>query len=163
MPKTMLPIEHKKTQSVQTSAPQRWEPFSWFTRPGLFPFGQWFEDLWNSPLASNGDARLAPPMDVVEKPDELILTAEIPGIRKEDVKIELEDGLLSISGHKEESKTEETEQLRRSERRYGAFYRSMTLPASVNAEKILAEMENGVLTVHLPKREAAKPKTIPVK
>ncbi len=162
MPKALLPIQHKKATPREVTPPA--EPFRWLSAlPLSTPLSRWFDELWPAGGPPAADLRLAPPVDVVETPDAIVLTAEVPGIRKEDVRIQVEDGVLSIAGEKEERREQKEANLCRSERRYGAFYRSLTLPGSVEAEKIVAEMDAGVLTVRLPKRESAKPKTIPVR
>ena len=99
-----------------------------------------------------------PAMEIVEKDDALVATAELPGVTLKDLDITLEDGVLSIRGEKKEEKEEKTDSDRYHmwERRYGAFQRSFTLPQAVDAGKISASFENGVLTILLPKTEKAK-------
>lgn len=104
-----------------------------------------------------------PAVNVMETDEELKLTAELPGIAPEDVEIELEGNVLTIRGEKRmEHKEEEEGKLRVYERAYGEFTRSFTLPATVNAEKIAAEFENGVLMVHMPKTAEARGRRIKV-
>jgi HSP20 family protein len=101
-----------------------------------------------------------PAMDVVEKPDSLIVTAELPGLVANDVDVSVDDGVLTISGEKQEEKKEGAEDSQHYlfERRYGSFRRSFTLPNSVDVDKISAEFDNGVLTVNMPKSEQVKAK-----
>lgn len=106
-----------------------------------------------------------PAVDVVDSEDEITLTAEMPGLDRGDIQIDVENDILRIHGEKrEEKETEEGEdgRIRVSERRYGAFSRSFSLPASVDAEDISAEMRNGVLTVRLPKTEVARGRRIEI-
>lgn len=99
-----------------------------------------------------------PAMEIVEKDDALIVTAELPGVSLNDVNITVEEGLLSISGEKKEEKEMGKVESRYHvwERRYGSFKRSFTLPQAVDTSKIAADFANGILTVTLPKSEKAK-------
>ncbi len=100
-----------------------------------------------------------PPVDVAETQEKILVRAEVPGMRQEDVQIEFENGLLTIRG---ERKIEKTDALtwHRVERIYGNFSRSFTLPRSVDPEKITASYRDGILEIEVPKREEAKPKQI---
>ena len=95
----------------------------------------------------------APAIDIAETNEELTLKAELPGVKKEDLKVTFEDGLLTIEGEKREERRErdDKKQYHIYERNYGAFARSFTLPTSIDDKLIKAEFHNGVLTVHLPK------------
>jgi len=104
-----------------------------------------------------------PPVDIEENDREYILKAELPGMKKEEVKLTVEGGTLSISGERKAEKEEKDKKYHRMERSYGAFQRSFTLPEGALAEKISAEFKDGVLLVHLPKDETAKPQAIEVK
>jgi HSP20 family protein len=99
-----------------------------------------------------------PAVEIVENPDELVLTAELPGMTKENVEVIYEDEVLTIRGEKKEEKKEGNgqKQFHLWERTYGAFQRAFTLPRIVDATKITAEFKDGVLTVHLPKTAQAK-------
>ena len=103
-------------------------------------------------------------MNVEETKNELVLTAELPGIKQEDVEIELENNVLTLRGQKEETR-EEGEECRFHvwERRYGTFQRSYALPRTVSAEDISATFEDGVLHVHMPKVPEAKGRTIQIR
>ncbi len=103
-----------------------------------------------------------PPVDVLEEADAIRIIAEIPGVSPSDVRISVENNVLTIQGTKEQVAEERTERVHRYERSYGAFERSFTLPATVDASNIKASYEHGVLTVTLPKAEQAKPRQIPV-
>ncbi len=106
----------------------------------------------------------APHVDVIETDEELTFTAELPGLSENDVMINLENSVLSISGEKTAIRNEdETEQRSHVwERRYGSFNRSFTLPRTVSTEDISALFENGVLTIHMPKVPEAKGRTIEI-
>lgn len=107
-----------------------------------------------------------PAVEVTETADELMLTAELPGMSREDVEIELEDDVLTIRGVKEEEKEEEKEEgevtYRVAERSYGEFSRSFTVPSTVEAEDISAEFRDGVLEVHMPKTSEARGRKIEI-
>ena len=91
------------------------------------------------------------------------MTVELPGVEADDLEITLEDGLLTIQGERHFAHDSSEQQFHRIERRYGAFRRSITLPAQVQAEQIEASFENGVLQIVVPKMEEAKPKRIQVR
>jgi HSP20 family protein len=103
-----------------------------------------------------------PLVDIFEETDFIRLVAELPGVKPEEVKIFVEGNLLTIKGTKEQLAEEKAEKVHRYERTYGAFERTFTLPATVQPEKIKAAYDNGVLTITLPKVEAAKPHLIKV-
>ncbi len=101
-------------------------------------------------------------MDIFEEADRIRIMAEGPGVRPEDVQISLEGNVRTIHGTKQEVAEERTVRVHRYGRTYGAFERTFTLPATVDADKISASYESGVLAVTLPKVEKAKPKQIQV-
>ena len=104
-----------------------------------------------------------PALDVREEKDQLIIKAELPGMKKEDIHVSLHENTLTLSGEKKCEEEEKSGEMYRSERCYGKFHRSLTLPWSVEPGKINAAYRDGVLTVALPKSEQAKPKQIDVK
>lgn len=104
----------------------------------------------------------SPPVDVEETPDQLVLTAELPGMQHEDIDVELEDGVLTIQGEKKEEQKDENTQGLLYERRWGSFTRRFTLPRAVNPNNITAEFENGILTIYVPKAEEAKGRKIQI-
>lgn len=105
----------------------------------------------------------APLVDVIEDEKEYLVKAELPEVKKDDVKITVQDEVLTVSGERTQEKEEKGKKFHRIERAYGSFSRSFTLPEDADASKIAADFKNGVLTVHLPKSERAKPKSIEVK
>ncbi len=107
-------------------------------------------------------AAWAPVVDVMETDEEFQIRAELPGVEKKDVKLSVEEGVLTISGHREQEKEEKGKRYHRIERAYGSFARSFTVPDAVDEQKVAAEFKNGVLTVRLPKSEKARPKSIEV-
>jgi HSP20 family protein len=103
-----------------------------------------------------------PLADITEDDREYLIKAELPEMKKEDVKVTVENGVLIISGERKFEKEEKKKKYHRVERGYGTFMRSFTLPDDADANKVKAEFKNGLLTVHLPKSEHAKPKHIDV-
>jgi HSP20 family protein len=104
-----------------------------------------------------------PSVDIFENKDHLVLEAELPGMKPEDVNISIENNVLTISGDRRFEKKDESDNFHRVERSYGSFTRSFTLPPTVNSEDATAEFENGVLRLTLAKREEAKPRRIEIK
>lgn len=107
--------------------------------------------------------RWAPAVDVYEDDESIVLEAELPGMSKKDIRVNVNHGVLTIEGERKFSKETKEENYHRIERSYGSFTRSFTLPSAVDVDKIQAEHRDGVLTVRLPKRPEAKPKQIEVK
>jgi HSP20 family protein len=119
--------------------------------------------LHGQPQGSDRATAWAPALDISERKDAYLVTVELPGVEADDLEITLEDGLLTIQGERQFTSESSEEQFHRIERRYGAFRRSITLPAQVQAEQIEASFENGVLQIVVPKMEEAKPKRIQVR
>jgi HSP20 family protein len=104
----------------------------------------------------------APAVDIKEEDDRFLLVADIPGVDPKDIEVHMENGILSIKGERESEKKTEREGYKRIEREHGVFYRRFTMPEGVNPEGIEANSKNGVLTVTIPKQEAAQPRRITV-
>lgn len=105
----------------------------------------------------------SPAVDVAETPEEFLVKAELPEVRKEDVKVNIENGVLRIAGERKQEKEEKNKRFHRVERFHGSFMRSFTLPDTIDETKLAAEFKEGVLTVHLPKLPQSKPRTTEVK
>jgi HSP20 family protein len=105
----------------------------------------------------------APALDISERKDAYLVSVELPGVKLEDLKITLDDGLLTIQGERPLADDTSEQQYHRVERRYGAFRRSITLPAHVVADAVEASIEDGVLQILVPKAEEAKPRRIEVR
>ena len=103
-----------------------------------------------------------PLADITEDDREYVIKAELPELRKEDVKVTVENGVLTISGERKFEKEEKKKKYHRVERGYGSFVRTFALPEDADAEKVKAQFKQGILEVHLPKNERAKPKQIEV-
>jgi len=105
----------------------------------------------------------SPAVDILEKGDSYVLNAELPGMSKDDVKITIEENVLTIKGEKKNEEEKKDENVHRLERSYGLFERSFTLPGTIKVSDIDAQFNNGILTLTLPKAEEAKPKKIEVR
>jgi len=119
--------------------------------------------LQGQPQGSGTATAWAPALDISERKDAYLVTVELPGVEADDLEITLEDGLLTIQGERQFAHDSSEQQFHRVERRYGAFRRSITLPAQVQAEQIEASFDNGVLQIVVPKMEEAKPQRIQVR
>ena len=122
-----------------------------------------FFDDWPSSAGSNG-ATWVPAVNVSETKDDLVLTAELPGLSEENITVELENDVLSISGEKTGERTEGDDERRYHvwERRHGSFQRSFTLPRTIKSDEITARFDAGVLTINLPKVPEAKGRRIEI-
>jgi HSP20 family protein len=134
-----------------------WRPFfgPLFGREGR----NLMEEVWGRSAAG----RLAPSVDVSEDDGNYIVTAELPGTKREDVTVELEDDVITIRGEKRNEREEKKEKKRFVERSYGTFSRSFTLPANADGEKVSAAFKDGVLTVTIAKRPETKPRVVDIK
>lgn len=124
-----------------------------------------FEDLVTSPRFEDTEimqSTWSPAVDIYETENELVLTAELPGIDEKDVEIKIEDNTLSIKGERKFEKETKEENYHRIERAYGSFFRSFSLPHYVDQEKISAEFENGLLKIHMPKKAEVKPRKVKI-
>ncbi|MGE0191442.1 MAG: Hsp20/alpha crystallin family protein [Planctomycetota bacterium] len=163
MPSTLAPRPEIREAGLQPSAFPIWDPFSRLSPLGS-SLNRLFEDVWPSwrRFEDNG-AHLAPSLDVSEDADDVWVSVELPGMKRDNVNVQLQDGILTISGEKSESEEEKKRNYRCVERRYGRFTRSLTLPSTVAPDKIDARMSDGVLRVRLPKTAEAKARSIEVK
>ena len=140
----------------------RWEPFrelsSLQTEMNRL-FNAAFEGPGNGAAAAR---RWTPAMDLLETEDQFVLRADLPGMGEEDVNIELEDNVLTVSGERKAEHEDKREGFYRMERSYGSFSRSLTLPKGVDPEAVTAAFDRGVLEVRVPKPEQRKPRRISI-
>jgi HSP20 family protein len=123
--------------------------------------------LGSTPVRGDRDEELSmgawmPPVDIVEEKDTIVLTAELPGFKEDQVEIQVENGVLTLRGERKLEERTEGKNYHRVERSYGQFVRSFTLPNNVDREGIRANFSDGLLQVELPKREEAKPRQIKI-
>lgn len=133
----------------------------WFDDPSLFASPPVTTSIFASPFFS--EAGWAPAVELVESDGEFVLTAEIPGMSKEDVHVAIEDNVLTLKGEKTLEREEKGERSHIRERGYGAFERCFALPRNIEADKIKAEYRDGVIEVHIPKGPEAKGRQIEIK
>ncbi len=132
------------------------------------PFDQLMDDLWRNwvwpgRLETDTAFALHPAMDVIENDNAVTVRIDLPGLQPEDVNVEFQDDMLTISGEMGDTIEQEGDRYHFRERRYGSFRRSLRLPKVVDGNKADAHFENGVLSIVLPKRPEAQPKQIKVK
>jgi HSP20 family protein len=122
-----------------------------------------FEDAVTRLMAEPSAGRpWAPAVDILETEDAIVLKADLPDVKIEDIDIRVENNTLTLRGHRKFEKDEKVKGWHRVERSYGEFVRSFALPNTVDTEKVAADYKNGVLSVSLPKKEAAKPRQVKV-
>ncbi len=103
-----------------------------------------------------------PAVDIYETDNDVVVKAELPGVRRDEIGVEVKAGVLTLRGERKHEKETKEENYHRVERSYGTFVRSFTLPASVEEDKVSAKLSEGVLEIHLPKKAEAKPKQIKI-
>ena len=130
---------------------------------GLSRLNRLMDEVFGEPDGEAIGGAWTPRCDIREDKDFLTISLDLPGVRPDDVKINLENQVLTIRGEKQQVEEKKDERWHRYERSYGSFERSFALPSSVDPERIEATTENGVLTVRLPKTEKARPKEIPIR
>ena len=137
----------------------RWEPFM-----GFGPLHTVFNDLFdeNFDRAQPGKSMWHPAVDVLESKDSYLVRAELPGMKKEDIKVEVKDGTLTISGESKSEKPAEGIEYRHVERVAAKFWRSFSLPEIAKQDGIEAAYKDGILEVRVPKAEEAKPRQIEI-
>jgi len=134
----------------------RWEPFA-----ELGELRSRFDRMFDE-LTEGGERPWTPAIDVVREDGNLVVRADVPGIKPEEVSVEIEDDILTVSGAHEERKEEKDKNFLRRERRYGSFSRSMALPPGVDAKKIKAETHDGIVEVTIPLPKEAKKETVKI-
>lgn len=124
-------------------------------------FGKWMS---NQGDYSSNEFGWVPPVDIIERKDGIVVKAEVPGLEKDNFKVSVEDGVLTLSGEKkvEIDEKDKDQNFHRSERVYGSFSRSFTLPSNVDQKNVSAKYRNGVLEVTLPKSEESKARQIQI-
>jgi len=135
------------------------------TALSLDPFNglRLFEDAVTRLMSEPSAGRpWSPPVDIVETEDGLVLKADLPDVKIDEIDIRVENNTLSIRGNRKFEKDDKAKGYHRIERSYGEFVRSFALPSTVDTEKVTADYKNGVLTISLPKKETAKPRQVKV-
>ena len=149
----------------------RWDPFGSIRRGGdVFndlsgiqqEMNRLFDEFFGERQQELAEGSWLPSVDVSETGEEIVVRAELPGLSKEDIELNIQDNVLTLKGEKKQEKKEEKENHHRVERSYGSFSRSFTLPAGVDPENVQATFKDGVLVIALPKVEEAKQKKIEI-
>lgn len=141
----------------------RWDPFR-----DLITLREKMNRLFEDTFAARGEEKdlmastWTPSVDIYETENDVVLTAEIPGIEDKDIEIKIEDSTLSIKGERKLEKETKEENYHRIERAYGIFYRSFTIPHNVDQDKIQAEHESGVLKITMPRKPELKPQKVKI-
>ena len=143
----------------------RWDPFR-----ELEDMSDRLNRVFNRPSAmrQNGKETMTaadwvPVVDVIETDRDYVIKAELPEVKKDDVKVTVHDGVVTLQGERRQEREDKDRRFHRIERSYGSFVRSFTVPDFVDETKVSAEFKDGVLSLHLPKTEKAKPRAIDVK
>ena len=139
----------------------RWEPMRELTSLQS-EMNRLFNTVFDTPQSDAGLRRWVPAMDLVETEDHFVLRADLPGVSEEDVRIEVEDNVLTVSGERKSEHTGRDQGFYRMERAFGSFSRSLTLPKGVDADAVTANVDRGVLEVRVPKPEERKPRRIEI-
>jgi HSP20 family protein len=160
----------EKTKERETKAVAPWRPFMGLTRwesemDRMMDdfFGRRMRSWWPERWLGREAEITTPSVDVYEEKDEIVVKAELPGMDKSDIEVNISDSHLILRGEKKKEEKVEDKNYYRCERSYGAFLRTVELPADVQADKIKASFKNGILEVRLPKSEEAKSKEIKIK
>ncbi|HTQ38979.1 MAG TPA: Hsp20/alpha crystallin family protein [Pirellulales bacterium] len=147
------------TKPSEPRVPRIWDPFR-LAREEM-------ESLWSQlvgePMERRFKGRMMPSLDLSETPNTVEVRMDVPGMKPEDIDIQLANGVLTISGERKEEKEEKGKTFHRIERSYGSFSRSVTVPTAVSEDKVDAQYHNGVLTIALQKTDEAKARKIKVK
>jgi HSP20 family protein len=166
MAETNVPVKTGDKSPAATTSAQLWRPLDSLRSDFNRLFDDFSRDFWRSPFSRTGldvipafarreFAALSPAADVVEKPDGFEITAELPGMDEKNIEVKLANGVLTVKGEKEEKKDEKKQDYHLRERYYGAFERSFAIPDGIDADKIEANFNKGVLTLKLPKKPEA--------
>ena len=138
----------------------RWSPVSELAALEIDRLNRMFNSAFSGEMARSA---WAPSVDIYETPDQtVVVKVDLPDLKREDIAVTFENNVLTIEGERKVASDVAREQFHRIERQYGAFRRSFTLPITVDAGKVDANYQDGVLTVKLPRREDTRPKQIPI-
>jgi HSP20 family protein len=152
---------HLKDKEEKAMEIMKWEPFRELSSLRQ-EMNRLFDSFFDRERPAFKERQWVPAIDVSETPEEIKVKAELPGIDEKDISLSLSGNNLMIKGERKEEKEEKDKHFHRIERAYGAFQRVISLPVSIEADKIKAEYKKGVLEIHLPKKAEAVPKKIPI-
>lgn len=156
-----IDVDRHCTWRITTMTLTRYNPFRDFNHlAGLRLFDDSFDRFFATPATTARPWN--PSVDIVENENDIVLKADIPGVEEKDIDLKIEDGTLTLKGERKFEKEDKDKGYHRVERGYGSFVRAFSLPESVDAEKVKASYTAGVLTVTLPKKDVAKPRSVKV-
>ena len=135
-----------------------WPELSDLEQELFSPLSWWL----NRPAEAMAEQTWAPRVDIMEKQDEWVFKGELPDVKPEDIQVTIEEGVLAIKGERKFEEEVQEGSYTRFERQYGTFERRFSLPSGIDAENIRADYKNGILTLRVPKKEEAKPKSIKI-
>ncbi len=139
----------------------RWEPWRQLASMEIEQLNRMFDDLWGRVVEPD---RWTPAVDIYENDEhDVVMAVELPGMKREDIEITVDDGVLTVSGRRRYQPEIRRDRFYRMERSQGEFSRSFTLPATLDTARITAKYEDGLLVITLPQREEAKPRQVVVK
>ena len=141
----------------------RWNPQRQHLVPNIAEWDHLMSDFFTNKLEDTELTKWAPSVDIIEDNDAFEVTADLPGLTKKDININIKENMLTISGERKITEKDENKNYCRSERRFGSFKRSFQLTDQIVADKITASFKDGVLIVKVPKAEEVKPKEIDIK
>jgi HSP20 family protein len=135
--------------------------------PPLYDIEKWFEDAWKKPFSLFSPSiwpdmhrpegyEISPTVDVFEEGNELVMHADLPGMKKDDIKVDLSENILTLSGEKKRTEKQEKEDYYRYERSFGSFVRRFELPGDLDIDKVKAHFEDGVLELRIPMKAATR-------
>lgn len=152
-----MALIRRRDESESTVARRPWDPFEL-----MHELMRWdpFQELDRFGTIMRGGGSYVPAFDVKETKDAYVFTADLPGVEEKDLELSVTGNRLTISGKREEEKREESDRWYTYERSYGSFSRSFALPDGTDLDHVEAELKNGVLTVHVPKKPEVKPRKI---
>jgi len=145
----------------QRHAIARWDPFRELGDLPSSRLGRLLDDVFGD--RPQGVGLKSPVVDVSEDDDKYVISAEVPGVKRDDLTVECHEGVLSIRGEKKSSREETREKARLLERSYGAFSRSFSLPSDADADQLHATFKDGVLEIEIHKKAESKPRTVAIK
>ena len=157
--------EKKESTEKEGRELTTWRPFgdfeSWLAPwEGFFPRRRFLEDVFRDVPAARA---FVPAVELSENDSRYTITVEVPGVKKDDVHVDLREGMLVIHGEKKSEREEKKDRSRYIERSYGSFSRSFTLPSDADADRLEASFKDGVLTIQIPRTEESKPRQIAIK
>lgn len=139
----------------------RWEPFEGLTALRR-DMDRLFEDMMGRMPSRLGDGAGEPAVEVSDTPEAVVVKAQVPGVSKDQIHVDVTDDVLTLKGEMKEEETKEEKNYYRREFRYGAFARSIPLPATVQGDQATAQLKDGILEIRIPKSEKSKAKQIPI-